>query len=235
MLKGRSNRRWSWRSGRHLPLHCKARVPHAPEPTTTFCRHLLDHRRDGAVDRRGHAGGRGDAAGQLQHPGCGTGGALAQQLAGRVERLELQAVGRASPPGDPGERDVRNDGRELGGALAAAQEQRVLRLRLQLRLDDRDDVDVGPHLVGRPDRHLCRSALDVRQQGALLDREVQGRPRGPLAGRHDAELLPEVPGWCRQGRPPGRARSLEPRDDAGWPRELRDVTRCGAARLWCRS
>ena len=57
------------------------------------------------------------------------------------------------------------------------------------------------------DRHrrLGRRAVDLRRPGAGLDRRGQGRPRRPLAGRDDAPLLPEVPGWRGQGRQARRA------------------------------
>ncbi len=132
-----------------------------------------------------------------------------------VERLELPADGRSPVPGRARARHLREHDRLVAGALAAARQQRVLRLRPRLR---RVAGQPGPGNRRHP--HVRRPARCVRRPRAPSDGRDEGRRGRPLAGRHDAALVHQVP-----RRRPDRARArrlgpLEPRHD---PRRARVV------------
>ena len=55
------------------------------------------------------------------------------------------------------------------------------------------------------------AALELRRPRPGRDGRAQGRPRRPLAGRHDAALLHQEPRWRLQGADARRAGAFEPR------------------------
>ena len=125
-----------------------------------------------------------------------------------IERLELPADGRSPVPGCPRSRHVRQHDRLVAGALAAARQQRVLRLRPRLR-----------RVAGQPDPghrrhpHVRGATRCVRRPRPRRDGRDEGRRGRPLAGRHDAALVHQVP---RRRSDRARARrpgALEPRHD----------------------
>jgi len=149
-------------------------------------------------DAPGRLGLRARRAGRLRLPA---------DAAARRGQLRLQAAGRAPGAGHPGQRHVRQPGRQLAGRLAAAGQPRLLRLQLQLRRA----LGVVGHPGHRGHRRLGGAAGLVREQGARGDRRGQGRPGGPLPGRHDAAVLPEVPRRRRLRGQAGRAGAEQPR------------------------
>ena len=124
-----------------------------------------------------------------------------------LERLLLQAVRRPPPARRPRTRNLRQRHRQLAGPRPVSGQPRVLRLLPRLRPASRR----APLRRARPHRQVGRPARHLRRQGARRDRHAQGRPGRPLAGRHDAALVPEVPRRRRQGQRPRRDRPRQPR------------------------
>ena len=101
-------------------------------------------------------GGCGTAAGRLQRDPR----VRAREPDGepaRRQQLVVQAFRRASRAGGPRARHVRRHVRQLAGAVAAALRQRLLRVRAQLRLLQRQRL--ARRVRHRQDRGLRRAAL----------------------------------------------------------------------------
>ena len=130
----------------------------------------------------------------------------------RPERWQqrLQTQRRAPLPGGARTCHVRRRGVQLGDARAAARQRRLLRVCVQLRRDDPLGA-VRQHRRARPHHPVRGRTEDVRQQSDLADESLTGRPRRSLAGRDDAQLLPQVPGWSIQSEHVHRARPQQPR------------------------
>ena len=112
---------------------------------------------------------------------------------------------RASVSGHPGAWNLREHGQELVHPLAVPQERRVLRLRPQLRRDER-------RVCHRAGGRFGAGTRPVRGRGACCHRRQEGGSGGPQPGRHDAPLLhglsrrrQECPSAHRASHPPTTA------------------------------
>ena len=194
---------------------------HGPEVTTWACafpfvwslveavrsrrgdRHASsDHRPRPAVRRR-HRPDHGQGAGSLRVPRelqlpeqCRPRGDPGQRGRARLEQLVVQADSAAPPPGGAGARHLRQQEHELADVRSAAGQQRLLRVRADLRRHRRHPARAGPARWARRHRDQRRRAQDVRGQGAGRHRCEAGRHRRPLPGHPDARLLAEVPRRC---------------------------------------
>ena len=108
-------------------------------------------------------------------------------LAARRQRLVLPAERRPPVPRRAGRGHLREHGQELVDDVAVPQGPGLLRLRAELRHDQRR---AGHRSGGR----LRPRAGSVRRRGARCDGGQAGRPGRAQPGRHDAALLPGLPG-----------------------------------------
>ena len=109
------------------------------------------------------------------------------------EQLEVPPHEQAPATRRTRARHGRQQEHQLADPCAAAGQQRLLRVRADLRRLGRYAEGRRPVRRPRQDRDERAAAGRVRHQGAQRDRGQEGRHPRALAGHPDAELLPEVP------------------------------------------
>ena len=111
----------------------------------------------------------------------------------RCEQLEVPSDGAAPAPGRTRARHRRQQEHQLADLRPAAGQQRLLRVRADLRRHGGHAEGPRPVRWPGPDRDQRPGAEGVRGPGARGDRCPPGRHPRPLAGHADARLLREVP------------------------------------------